>query len=503
VATVGGDGTVRVWDAATASPLTPLFRPPGAKRASLDHETVQPAFSADGRRLMLIANGRIWWHDLSPDTRPVEELMQLAELLAGRRIDSTGASLTPLRSAELRQRWEALMAKRVDAPGAGRMRWEDLLAWHRQQAKLAAADGEWTAAAHHWGRLIRAEAKDGEAWRGRGQAHLELGLYTQAVEDFTRATKVDAKDAQAWHRRGRALAAMGRHKDAVADFSQAIKLGRKGEVLEDRADSYAEQEKWAEAVLDLTELTRASLKDPRGGVGGSTRLVYKMGLLYAALGAWKVPGVEKGHHSACVWFAHRFWKETTPEHAKHLAWICGLAPGEKGFLAAMMAYPLAVKMPKEGAMNMIRAVCEGAKSMEFAMKEGELRLKGEPGIGGSAYSPLTANALLGLRLGQPGGVIDLLTKEPPRLLARALKIGGKGDLSSLPAVTRQSLGLDGTPWNDLLLSIALAKKGRGAESEKALQSAVKRIEAGKWPWHERLELRLLRAEAEALAAKGK
>src|SRR5207253_34816 len=128
-------GTVRVWDAAGSTPLTPRFRPPGAKASPGDYETVQAAFTRDGQRLLLIANGRIWGYDLTPDPRDAGELMRLAELLAGRRIDETGAALMPLDSTTLRASWETLAAKYPDGLGAGRLTHADLLAWHQTQAE--------------------------------------------------------------------------------------------------------------------------------------------------------------------------------------------------------------------------------------------------------------------------------------------------------------------------------------------------------------------------------
>jgi hypothetical protein len=48
--------------------------------------------------------------DLSPDTRPVEDLELLAQVLAARRIDHTQA-LVPLDTDQFRQAWETLRAK--------------------------------------------------------------------------------------------------------------------------------------------------------------------------------------------------------------------------------------------------------------------------------------------------------------------------------------------------------------------------------------------------------
>jgi tetratricopeptide (TPR) repeat protein len=503
VATVGGDGTVRVWDSASATPITPRFRPPGAKASKDDFETVQAVFTKEGA-LLLITAGRIWAHDLSPDKRDAGDLVRLAELLAGHCIDETGAALTALDSATLRSSFEALAAKYPDGPGVGRMKRGELLAWHRRQAKEAASAGEWTAAAHHWGHRLRADPRDGAAWCGRGEAHVRLGLHTLALADYRKATALDARDAEAWHGSGLALAALGRHADAVSDYTRAIQAGRKGPRIRlNRADAHAELEQWAEAVTDFHEAMKAG--------GGTAEMWHKAALVFVEM------GVDKGYHAACAWFTHQFAKQVTLERAKQVAWICSLHSGDKAFYAALGDFPRMVNMSKASSLELFRAVCKGAREYEFGhgrglripgepgSGKGALRISGDPGHGGPAHGPLTANALMCYRLGQYETVVKILTLEPKRLLKLALDDAGQSDVKELPALTRRSLGLDGSPWDDLVLSMALSKLERGAEARKPFDAALARIEAESYTWPERLELKRLRREAEALlkAAKKK
>src|SRR5262249_20025161 len=149
-------------------------------------------------------------------------------------------------------------------------------------------------------------------------------------------------------------------------------------------------------------------------------------------------------------------------------------------------------------LAMLRAVCSGAQMLDFDVDQKGYRLAGEPGLGGAAYSPFTANALLGFRLGQYKGVVYVLTREPEKLEKMALNVEGKAVVADLPLVTRRSLGLDGTPWNDLILAMAYAKLGEVEKACEKLEEAVERIEAWpRLPWAERLELRMLQGEAEA------
>jgi hypothetical protein len=108
-------------------------------------------------------------------------------------------------------------------------------------------------------------------------------------------------------------------------------------------------------------------------------------------------------------------------------------------------------------------------------------------------------------MGKYETVVKVLTLQPKLLLKLALEDAGQSDVKELPALTRRSLGLDGSPWNDLVLSMALSALGRGAEARKAFDGALVRIKAGSYTWPERLELKRLRREAEALlkAAKKK
>jgi WD40 repeat protein/serine/threonine protein kinase len=92
--------TGQIWDAVTGQPVSP----PLAHGGYLHHI----AFSHDGRRAVTSAadnTARVW--DLSPDRRPAADLAALSEVLAGRRVERGGnsVSIEPARSHE---RWQAL-----------------------------------------------------------------------------------------------------------------------------------------------------------------------------------------------------------------------------------------------------------------------------------------------------------------------------------------------------------------------------------------------------------
>jgi hypothetical protein len=102
VVTAGADQTARVWDAATGQPLTPPLPYTGPARSA--------SFSADSRRAEVMGAGSaVWAWDLRRDDRPVADLMELARLLSGSRIDPA-RGLLPLEPEELEEEWQRVRA---------------------------------------------------------------------------------------------------------------------------------------------------------------------------------------------------------------------------------------------------------------------------------------------------------------------------------------------------------------------------------------------------------
>src|SRR5262249_31999666 len=96
--TDGGTDGVRLLDAATGEPVTPIL--PAA--LGISHGSIR--FFPDGSRLQT-SDGQVW--DISPEDRPLEELLLLTEVLTGKRIDVSG-SLVPVGAERWRAAWRAL-----------------------------------------------------------------------------------------------------------------------------------------------------------------------------------------------------------------------------------------------------------------------------------------------------------------------------------------------------------------------------------------------------------
>jgi WD40 repeat protein/tRNA A-37 threonylcarbamoyl transferase component Bud32 len=100
--TAAADQTARVWDADGGQPMTPAVKFP---------EPIEQASFTAGGQLRLIGSGRtVWTWDLRPDDRPITELMGVATLLSGTRLEPP-RGLLPVQSEVLRSTWELMRGR--------------------------------------------------------------------------------------------------------------------------------------------------------------------------------------------------------------------------------------------------------------------------------------------------------------------------------------------------------------------------------------------------------
>lgn len=118
------DGHGQVWDLAAGEPLTPLLR------IRYDSGARAPSKA-----------------DLGPDQRPWKDLVSLAELLSGTRVEETGG-VTPVNGGKLMRAWNELQTKREFHDTFADSE-REVLAWHEQEARACEQAWNWWSALFH------------------------------------------------------------------------------------------------------------------------------------------------------------------------------------------------------------------------------------------------------------------------------------------------------------------------------------------------------------------
>jgi WD40 repeat protein/tetratricopeptide (TPR) repeat protein len=235
----------RVYDLATAQPVSALFRERG--------EDSRVAWRADGS-IFLQGDGHdlIWRWDILPPHRPAADWVALAPLASGHHLDSTGSviplELTSARWQEVRSRFPADFA----LPSTRSLR-----AWHEKQAYANKDVLNWFGVLFHLNRLLGDGAGSGEFHRLRGLAYAHMKQFARSDEDYARAEASKALDWWAWEERGTALAANKAFDRAVADFTRALAENPTNwRLWHHRAEARAQQGRYDLAAADYAKSIR-------------------------------------------------------------------------------------------------------------------------------------------------------------------------------------------------------------------------------------------------------
>jgi len=161
--TESADTRARVWDLGTGESLTPLLR------TRYDLHARAPAKN-----------------DLPRDDRPPADLVLLAQLLSGSRVDETGA-FRPLEKSDLTSAWDRLKKKYPQsfASSAG-----EFLAWHEQAARACEQAWNWWGALFHLDHLLRARPKDQTLQQRRAYAQAALEHANQLASGYQKRLHV-------------------------------------------------------------------------------------------------------------------------------------------------------------------------------------------------------------------------------------------------------------------------------------------------------------------------
>jgi WD40 repeat protein/serine/threonine protein kinase len=187
VATGSLDQTARVWDGETGQTLTPPFVHPWSVR--------RVGFSTDGQHLLTTSPaGIVWSWDLPRTAFDPEELIRLAQLLCGSRVDEK-RGIMPLTPDELKQLWTTLRQTRSDLCQFSD---DEVTEWHRQTSEACLRGRLWTAALWHLDRLLQQEPDNWFWYAYRGSARAELGRWQQARDDFEEVVRRVPEQTEAW-----------------------------------------------------------------------------------------------------------------------------------------------------------------------------------------------------------------------------------------------------------------------------------------------------------------
>ena len=204
------DFDARVWDVTTGEVATPLFKQP---------DLLDAAFAPDGLSVLTVgADGTCRWWDLAPETRPIEDLVHLAQLLSAYRIDQKG--LIPCPADMVMEHWRSL---RLKYPRDFFTSPELLAAWHLQEAHDAEKTAQWNVVRLHLDALLAADPAQPELYRRRGLILSKLEQWNEALSDYTNALAAKP-DAEICFMRGCAYVRLGKIQEALADFDKALHL---------------------------------------------------------------------------------------------------------------------------------------------------------------------------------------------------------------------------------------------------------------------------------------
>ncbi len=346
--------------------------------------------------------------------------------------------------------WERLRSAHPDS--SRRADAADLERWHRRHLEFQWVDHTPLSREHHFTRLVALRPDDPELLVQRGLVRAERGKDKESDDDFARADKIRRLTWQNWFDRGDRHWESNRLQRAEADFSRAIALdAMRAAAWFERGLARAGQGRLAEGLADLRH--GYPLARPRTPEG----FLYAESLHYAALA--DLVGEGKEYPTACALQVQNPRFKADLFDCTQGAYTCTLGKANRADVDACL-----------------RTFDKLSQTANV-----EFRIPRQPLLRD------TDTELLGPHL--RGALLHRLGKHQEALL---LLQEAAGKLDKFAAARN-------------LFFLAMTQQGAGKteEAKKSLKQAIDRADALKPTWDEKLELELLRKEAEELLKRVK
>lgn len=340
---IAGDA-IRVWDTFSSTPITlgiPRDPAPGF-----------PLFSPDGDRLCSVSNDGLRIRDLKPEERSIDELLNLAEIYALKKIDTTGGPV-PVKPQEIEPLITKYLLRRDQRRSPSKSQVEQ---WLASQANECKDTNAWKSEIFYLGKLSSLSADQLE---DLGEAHQNLGEYSQALASYQKALTASRNskrtlaywknfpEAEPYYRIGQCEDALGNSREALGAFGRAVSLEpADADVLQARSDALCRLGNWREAARDLDRAmahsdgpTKVFLYPETGSawtwssksanIWSQCAIAHLMAddaLSYRAICEKTVQGLKAFNVDPVGTYENGVQSNDTAEVANTVAWTCALAP---------------------------------------------------------------------------------------------------------------------------------------------------------------------------------
>ncbi len=356
VLTACRDGSAQVWDWRSGRPICPPL-----KHAD---EVFGAAFTPDGRFVLTTGKdqtARVWeWHTGKPIAPPftlggwgwsalVTPDGRYAVVAGGApalwAFDLTDlAEPASLGAGQLCLLGEVVSGQRLEGSDVAALTTDEWLE-------------RWRSFRERHPRSALLEPPDAAAWhRRQAEAFAEAGRWPAATWHLDRLIAAGPGRGfggvppptlswQPYLDRARAYAALGKRDQAAEDITRAIDRGAGGwKVWLDRGQAHAALHRWDQAAADHLKAVELG--------ASSDRALSAHAILRLAVGD------EKGYRRTCADMLERFGKTETPRIANNVAWVCSYAPGAVADLTP--AIELAAKVARSHPKKYATLNTEGA-----------------------------------------------------------------------------------------------------------------------------------------------